>query len=92
MALTYNEFNKIVPKETVDFFNFLLPYLDHHIGRGAAIYFNGGYNASDNGSKSYYLSVYALNSLKEYMAFLGESGFNIGAYNLDKQNTTNEKT
>lgn len=91
MALTYDEFKKIVPKETVDFFNFLLPYLSRYVGRGIDLYFNGtNYCVEDNGCKSYYLSVYSLNSLKEYMAFLGESGFKSNAYKLETATTNNE--
>ena len=30
MALTYDEFKKIVPKETLDFFNTLLPLLNRY--------------------------------------------------------------
>ena len=90
MALTYDEFKKIVPKETLDFFNTLLPLLNRYVSHGANLYFNGtNYSADDNGSISFYLSVYALNSLKDYMAFLGESGFKKNAYRIDEPNVNN---
>ena len=90
MALTYDEFKKIVPKETLDFFSVLLPLLNRYLSHGSDLYFNGtNYSADDNGSISFYLSVYALNSLKEYMAFLGESGFKKNAYKIDEPNVNN---
>ena len=76
MALTYEEFKKIVPKETSEFFDILLPYLNKVVGGNLNITFeNTKYFADGDEQKCYYLAIYALSCLKEYTAFLGECGF-----------------
>ena len=93
MALTYEEFKKIAPKETSEFFDILLPYLNKYIGGNNDLHFIGtSYCSGDNGQKSYYLSIYALGQLKEYTAFLGECGYRANVYCLDSANTMNQPT
>ena len=93
MALTYDEFKKIVPKETSEFFDILLPYLNKYIGGNNDLHFIGtSYCSGDNGPKSYYLSIYALGQLKEYTAFLGECGYRANVYRLENANTMNQPT
>lgn len=82
MALTYEEFKKIVPKETSDFFDELLPYLNHYIGIGYKLNI-GNLETDHKDSKTFFLSLYALSSLDEYMAFLGGLGYKKNIYQLD---------
>ncbi len=87
MALTYTEFKKIVPKETSDFFDTLLPYLSYYFGNNYDISFSGTDTKSSNSdSKVFYLSLYALSEAKEYMAFLGELGFKKSLYRINPAN------
>ena len=70
MALTYEEFKKIVPKETSEFFDILLPYLNKYIGGNNDLHFIGtSYYSGDNGQKSYYLSIYPHSPKKAVYSF-----------------------
>ena len=83
MALTYTEFKKIVPKETSEFFDNLLPYLNYYVGRTFDLDFFGvETSAHHKDSKTFFLALYAVSSFKEYSAFLGECGFKKNLYNM----------
>lgn len=85
MALTYEEFKNIVPKETVTFFDELTQYLNYYIGKNKYVFFKDSEHASEHkDSRVFFLSLYALSSLKEYMAFLGELGYKRNAYKIDE--------
>lgn len=90
MALTYNEFNKIVPKETVQFFDNLLPYLNFYLTRDMELDFHDiDTSAQHKDSKTFFLALYALSEFKEYSAFLGECGFKKTCYNIKMPSPSN---
>jgi len=89
MALTYDEFKNTVPKETSEFFDKLLPLLNVYLVKDKDLNFTETIIAKHSYSKTFYLSLYALSSLKEYMAFLGECGFKRNAYQIESNITTN---
>lgn len=85
MALTYSEFKKIVPEETSQFFDTLLPYLNYYIGRGVDLEIAGvESNSEHKDSKTFFLSLYAISEINEYKAFLGECGFKKNYIHIDK--------
>ena len=84
MALTYSEFKKIVPEETSQFFDTLLPYLNYYIGRGVDLEIAGvESNSEHKDSKTFFLSLYAISEINEYKAFLGECGFKKNYIHID---------
>jgi len=90
MALTYSEFKKIVPKETSDFFDILLPYLNYYIGHEHDLEIsNCETNAHHKDSKTFFLTLYAISELKEYRAFLGECGYKKNLCNVKVPTTSN---
>lgn len=87
MALTYDEFKKIVPKETSDFFDELLPHLAYYIDNGYDIRFTTTPStAYFDESKAFFLSLYVLGNIKEYAALLGPLGYKRSNYHIDNKN------
>ena len=62
MALTYDEFKKIAPKETLDFFSVLLPLLNRYLSHGSDLYFNGtNYSKTDLSNGNIYINGGTIN-------------------------------
>ena len=84
---TYEELIKILPKETVDFIDTILPYLDYYCRLKNTL--EGDCSDIDNEkSKIFYLCLYAGCKNKETEAILGRFGFNKEIFNLEKTNPT----
>ena len=81
MSLTYEEFRQVVPKDTLLFFEELLPYLDYYVGRSYDMDFHA-HSTTSKDSKTFFLTLYALTGLDEYMAFLGALGYKKSRYNI----------
>ena len=85
MSLTYEEFKQTVPKETLVFFEELLPYLDYYVGRSNEMDFYS-HSTTSKDSKTFFLTLYSLTVLDEYMAFLGALGYKKDNYNILNSN------
>ena len=88
MSLTYEEFRQIVPKDTLVFMEELLPYLDYYVARSNEMDFYSHSTVSRD-SKTFFLTLYALTGLDEYMAFLGALGYKKSNYNILNKNKFN---
>ena len=74
MALTYEEFKKIVPKETSEFVDLFLPYWDYYVRYGNIISLSGIEVYSEK-SKEFVSMLNALSQMTEYGVFLGKCGY-----------------
>ena len=77
---TYEELVKILPKETVECIDTILPYLDYFCRRKIDISFND-YVIDTFKSKIFYLCLYAGCKNKETEAILSRLGFNKEIFN-----------
>ena len=68
--LTYEQFMKLVPKETAAFVSKVLPYLDGYMREDVKLRFKGDNQAGHKDSKANFLLLYCLADWKEYSTFL----------------------
>jgi len=95
MALIFEEFKNIVPKETYDFFNNLLPQLDEYIylENDLEIGEEGEFIVEGENDIAFYLSFYCLSNFKEYSGLLSSLGFKSDNYDLnDRLEKADEET
>ncbi len=82
--LTYEQFMKLVPKETAAFVSKVLPYLDGYMREDVKLRFKGDNQAGHKDSKANFLLLYCLADWKEYSTFLKNYGFDIDKYKINR--------
>ena len=87
---TYEELVKILPKETVEFIDTVLPYLDYYCRKNINMSFTG-ITIDNFKNKIFYLCLYAGCKNKETEAILSRLGFDkeIFKYCISKVNHDN---
>lgn len=91
--LSYNEFKKLAPKETVEFVDFALPYLDYYAKDNRFLFFRRLDNSTNNYySKYFFLLLYAMAQNSEYENFFSKFGFEKERVKVDKDSMTSKKT
>lgn len=91
--LSYEEFNKLAPMETVCFIRTVLPLLDYYAKEGRFL----GFKYTDSNTSSYYskfffLMLYAMTDNQEYEKYFSKYGFDRDRIRIDKNSTSSYKT
>lgn len=91
--INYNDFKKIVPKETEDFLDFVLPYLYYYSKEEKELLFQKMGAVSKNYYSKYcFLLLFAMAQNKEYEAHLSKYGFDKGQVRIVEDNYLSSKS
>lgn len=84
MNLTYERFIELVPQETANFVNKVLPQLDRYLASDRSLKFRQtSYEAQSDYSKASLLLFYYLSHSNKYSTFLGQFGFDARRFELE---------
>lgn len=91
--LSYEEFKKLAPSETVQFVDFALPYLDYYARDSRTLNFRR-LDSSTNSyySKYFFLLLYAMAQNPDYETFFSKFDFEKERVKVEKESMTSNKT
>lgn len=90
--LSYNEFKSLVPIETANFVDFVLPYLDYYARDSRSLNFRRTDHQSNNYySKYFFLMLYAMAQNSEYETYFSKYGFEKDRVKVERESVTSSK-
>lgn len=90
--LSYEEFNKLVPIETVRFVKSVLPLLDYYAkGSRYLVFKNTDSDTPNYYSKCFFLMLYAMTDNSKYETYFSKYGFDRDRVKVEKNSTTSSK-